>query len=233
MRLAARFLLEFQENDAAGAAWRHMKKPGRLENILKPKDGKRLARPVTDPDVCARCAALGPTCCELTPGEEELCFPVSNMEKHRIDEFLGHEMGGFAQEKNVRAFVNNMARLFPREREILEKLFPSHGFHLRLSTDKSGKCVFLGPAGCGLPNEVRPYYCRLFPFWATGGKLTIFTPGGCLACREGRTARGALEIFDVTAVRMLDLHCRLRMAWGLPPKEGMQNVTPSLAGPIK
>ncbi len=212
---------------------RRVKSPAAWRCILKPKDGKRLARPTQDPDVCARCAALGPTCCELTPGDEELCFPISDMEKHRIDEFLGHEMGGFAQEKNARAFVNNMARLFPREREILEKLFPSHGFHLRLATDKSGKCAFLGPSGCGLPNEVRPYYCRLFPFWAAGGKLTIFTPAGCLACREGRTARGTLGVFGESAVKLLDLHCRLRMAWGLPPKEGMQNVTPSLAGLIK
>ncbi len=201
--------------------------------MLKPQCGKRPEKASLDAAVCARCAALGPTCCELTPGQEELCFPVSLMEKRRIDEFLGLELGGLAHERNSRAFVNNLVRLFPRERKIVETLFPSKGEHLRLATDKTGRCVFLGPGGCGLPNEVRPYYCRLFPFWVSGSRLTIFTPPGCLAYREGRSERPMLELLETAAVKMIDLYCRLRMAWGLPPKEGMQNVTPSLAGLMK
>jgi len=201
--------------------------------MLKPQSGKASEKNTLDAAVCARCAALGPTCCELTPGEEESCFPVSEMEKRRIDEHLGLELGGLTQERNSRAFVTNLVRLFPRERKILETLFPPHGYHLRLATDKAGRCAFLGPSGCGLPNEVRPYYCRLFPFWVSGSRLTVFTPPGCLAYREGRSEKPMLELLETSAVKMIDLYCRLRMAWGLPPKEGMQNVTPSLAGLMK
>jgi len=38
---------------------------------------------------CSRCAEQGPTCCVLTPGNEDLCFPVSTIERLRIEEHIG------------------------------------------------------------------------------------------------------------------------------------------------
>lgn len=179
--------------------------------------------------VCARCAGLGPTCCEISPGQEEACFPVSPLERQRISDHVSLSRGAFVEEKNSRAFVTNLHRLFPRERRVVDALFPAAGTHLRLSTDVRGRCRFLTGTGCALPNEVRPYYCRLFPFWVVSGKLAVFAPGGCLACREGRSVAGMLESLHVRAEFLLDLHCRLRLAWGFPPEEGMAFVTPALA----
>lgn len=179
--------------------------------------------------VCARCAGLGPTCCEISPGQEESCFPVSAVERQRISDHLALSRGGFVEEKNSRAFVVTLGRLFPRERRVVEALFPATGTHLRLSTDSRGRCQFLGGAGCVLPNEVRPYYCRLFPFWTVSGRLTVFAPAGCLAHREGRTVPGVMTALGVKALHLLDLHSRLRLAWGFPPEEDMAFVTPALA----
>ncbi len=179
--------------------------------------------------VCVRCAALGPTCCEISPGQEECCFPVSELERQRISDHVALSRGGFVEEKNSRAFVANLQRLFPRERRVLDALFPAGGTHLRLSTDSRGRCQFLSAAGCVLPNEVRPYYCRIFPFWVVAGRLTVFTSGACLAHREGRTISGMLTSLETRAAVLLDLHRRLRLAWGFPPEEGMAFVTPSLA----
>ncbi len=179
--------------------------------------------------VCARCAGLGPTCCEVSPGQEEACFPVSDLERQRISDHLALSRGGFVEERNSRAFVTNLHRLFPRERRVVDALFPARGTHLRLSTDARGRCQFLAAAGCVLPNEVRPYYCRLFPFWVVSGRLCVFAPAGCLAHREGRSVAGMLESLAVPAARLLDLHSRLRLAWGFPPEEGMAFVTPALA----
>ncbi|WP_246287746.1 YkgJ family cysteine cluster protein [Desulfolutivibrio sulfoxidireducens] len=179
--------------------------------------------------VCVRCAALGPTCCEIAPGQEECCFPVSELERQRISDHLVLTRGGFVEEKNSRAFAANLHRLFPRERRVVDALFPMGGTHLRLSTDARGRCQFLSGAGCVLPNEVRPYYCRLFPFWVVAGRLTVFTSGACLAHREGRTISGMLVSLETRAPSLLDLHRRLRLAWGLPPEEGMAFVTPALA----
>ncbi len=186
------------------------------------------ARP-SGTDVCRRCAGQGSTCCCLTPGEEELCFPVSDTEKHRIVEHLGLDRGAFTQEPNSGAFRANLHRLFPRERRVVDAIFPAAGRHLRLSCDARGRCVFLRAHGCLLPRQVRPYYCRLFPFWVVGGRVTAFAAAGCLAHREGRDVAAMLALLDGTEADARDLHGRLRLAWGLPPKEGMPFVTPSLA----
>ncbi|MHC1790070.1 YkgJ family cysteine cluster protein [Solidesulfovibrio sp.] len=185
--------------------------------------------PPTGASVCAACAAAGPTCCSLTPGQEELCFPVSDMERTRIVEQVGLSLGAFTPQANTGAFLANLVRLFPRERAILGRLFPQEGQHLRLSVDAAGNCVFLRADGCCLPRAVRPYYCRLFPFWLSGAAVSAFAAPGCLVHRQGRTVSRMLALLDSTEADVRDLHGRLRLAWGLPPKEGMPFVTPSPA----
>lgn len=183
----------------------------------------------SQPDICGRCAAAGSTCCELAPGHEELCFPISEMERHRIGEQVGLSLGAFTPEANSRAFVASMRRLFPREGRRVEALFPETGRHLRLSVTPEGRCVFLRADGCRLPRAARPYYCRLFPFWMTDGRVTAFAAAGCLVHRQGRTVAGMLRLLEATEGQVRDLHGRLRLAWGLPPREDMPAVTPAPA----
>ena len=152
---------------------------------------------------------------------EEFCFPVSEMEWERILDHAG-EKGSFVQEANSTNFVDNIKRLFPGERDLVEQLFPWHKHHLRLATDPEGGCVFLGLGGCVLPREARPYYCRVFPFWIYGDRLTFFTPAKCLAVKEGRSPAGIRKILGTSEAEVRDLHGRLRLAWGLPPREGMR-----------
>lgn len=173
----------------------------------------------TDANVCARCARLNPTCCRLTPGQEDLCFPVSELERQRIVEY-GPRMCGLTGAPNSKAFLTNIMRLFPRDRAALAAVFPPHGEHLRLATLPSGECAFLGQKGCILPREARPYYCRLFPFWVSAGAVTAFDAKGCLACDEGRAVSGMLPLLGMTRSMVRELHGRMRMAWGLAPGEG-------------
>ncbi|WP_428566354.1 MAG: YkgJ family cysteine cluster protein [Solidesulfovibrio sp. DCME] len=181
------------------------------------------------PDICARCAASGPTCCVMTPGHEDQCFPVSEMERQRIGEQTGLSRGAFTPEANSAAFLASLRRLFPGEGQVLEALFPPGRRHLRLSVGPSGRCVFLRADGCCLPRQVRPYYCRLFPFWMAAGRVSAFAATTCLVHREGRTVAGMLAAIVMTEAQVRDLHGRLRLAWGLPPREGMATVTPSPA----
>jgi hypothetical protein len=180
-------------------------------------------------DVCARCAAAGPTCCSLTPGQEDACFPISEMERTRIVEAVGLGLGAFVPQANTEAFVAHVGRLFPRDRDSLARVFAPNGKHLRLAVDHKGDCVFLRSDGCCLPRPVRPYYCRLFPFWLSSGAVSAFAAPGCLVHREGRTVARMLALLDCTESGVRQLHGRLRLAWGLPPKEGMPFVTPSPA----
>jgi Fe-S-cluster containining protein len=180
-------------------------------------------------DICRRCAGVGPTCCAQPPGTEETCFPISEMERRRIEEHLGLDRGAFTLEPNSSAFRTRLSRFFPGESRLVERLFPAAGAHVRLRLDREGRCVFLRRAGCLLPRQARPYYCRLFPFWVTADRVTVFSAAGCLARREGQDLAGMLALLNCAAVTARDLHGRLRLAWGLPPKEGMPFVTPSPA----
>ncbi|WP_460139038.1 YkgJ family cysteine cluster protein [Salidesulfovibrio brasiliensis] len=176
-----------------------------------------------DPHVCARCAQQGPTCCRLEAGQEEVCFPLSVTEQERIREVLP-DTGGFEQEPNSRAFINNVRRLFPNEDEAVHELFPVKGTHVRLALGKDGSCRFLGPNGCVIPKESRPYYCRLYPFWITGGEVLVFDSPTCLARRECRSINCMFRVIETNAATVRDLYGRLRLAWGLPPSRGMRPV---------
>jgi Fe-S-cluster containining protein len=141
------------------------------------------------------------------------------MEWERVLDHAG-QRGAFVRETNTQPFRNMVARLFPGERALVESLFPHHKVHLRLATDTSGRCIFSSSDGCQLPREARPYYCRLFPLWIYGERLTAFTADGCLAVREGRTVRGVMQRIAVTESEVRSLFGRLRLAWGLDPGPG-------------
>lgn len=181
----------------------------------------------TDPSVCAACAGQGPTCCELAPGQEESCFPLSRVEMDRIREFVNGQ-GWFALEANSAAFVANVCRLFPADKRRARQLFPRGGEHYRLAVDASGACKLLGETGCVLPAEARPYYCRLFPLWMDGDKLRVLE-AHCLARRRARGPEELLRQVGLTAKTVHDLHCRLRLAWGFSPCAGEDLTDPILS----
>lgn len=184
-----------------------------------------LSAPLSsDPEVCRRCARQGPTCCTLSPGQEEFCFPLSLKEKERMQE-LKPDTGGFALQDNGKDFADSMARLFPGEETLVRELFPKHRQHFRLAVAENGDCRFLGASGCVLPAEARPYYCRLYPFWMANERITYFDSPRCLARRESRGLNGLIEALGATAATIRDLHGRLRLAWGFPPRPGMPAVT--------
>jgi Fe-S-cluster containining protein len=177
-----------------------------------------------DPEVCRRCAAAGPTCCTLSPGQEEFCFPLSLAEKERMQELLP-DTGGFVLQDNGKAFVDSVARLFPGEEGLVRGIFPQHRQHFRLAVAANGDCRFLGPNGCLLPAEARPYYCRLYPFWITNERITCFDSPRCLARREARGPGEMIALLGTSAAAIRDLHGRLRLAWGFPPRPGMPAVS--------
>jgi Fe-S-cluster containining protein len=176
-----------------------------------------------DPHVCRRCALAGPTCCQLSAGQEEFCFPLSVLEKDRIRDHLP-DLGGFASAPNSASFVDGLSRLFPDERREVKALFPAGKEHLRLAVDAHGACRFLSPGGCLVPREARPYYCRLFPFWITGERITLFETPFCLAQQEHPKVGDLLAVLGLTTTQVASLHGSLRLAWGLPPRPGMDAV---------
>lgn len=174
----------------------------------------KTAAPVSDADACSRCAEASGTCCTLTPGQEEFCFPLSERERADMEAAgAGPEM--FCTQANTQAFLDNLCRLFPGEGPRVSALFPTEGFHDRLAVAPDGACRLLGPQGCRLPGEARPYYCRLFPFWIRAGRQMYFEFKDCQALRESRGGAGLLRRLGMTEAGVFDLYHRLREAWGL------------------
>jgi len=170
------------------------------------------------PDVCSRCAARNRTCCSLSGGDEEFCFPISMPEMEAIRS-AGH--GGedcFVLAPNTPGFVRQLSMLMP-EADI-RTAFPVPGTHWRLATSGQGDCVFLGREGCVLPRGARPIYCRLFPLWVFHGQLTWFTASECLANEECSSLAPMLVAMrtDRTEVRSLFAEMCSKLGLGPNPK---------------
>lgn len=155
------------------------------------------------PDVCRRCAAVGRTCCAVTSGDEEFCFPVSSAEMSAIRE-AGESGECFVSAANTAGFVEQLALLMSGYD--IAKAFPPQGSHWRLATTADGRCVFLGEGGCRLDRSVRPAYCRLFPLWYFEGRLTWFTAEECLANKECPSLAAMLRAMGTDSAEAKALH---------------------------
>ena len=167
------------------------------------------------PDVCSRCAARNRTCCTVSAGDEEFCFPLSVPEMEAIGSAgLGGE-DCFVFVPNTPGFVKQLGLLMP-EADI-DRAFPAQGSHWRLAVSDQGDCVFLGREGCVLPRSVRPVYCRLFPLWVFHGQLTWFTAAECLANRECSSLASMLAAMGTESAEVRALFAEMCSKLGLGP----------------
>lgn len=167
------------------------------------------------PDVCSRCAAKNRTCCTVSSGNEEFCFPISLPEMEAIRSAGQGGEDCFVLAANTPGFVKQLSLLMP-EIEIGEA-FPPQGSHWRLATTEEGDCVFLGHAGCVLERSVRPVYCRLFPLWVFHGRLTWFTAEECLANKECSSLAPMLAAMGTDSAEIKALFAEMCSKLGLRP----------------
>lgn len=144
--------------------------------------------------ICLQCSKVNPTCCRLNPGTERFCFPLSSGEITRISGYLGKN-NFFAQEINDKEFIFRLTKLLPLPRKQIFQLFPLDSFHKRLKTDKDGSCLLLRENGCTLPEDIRPAYCRIYPFWFKDSRLTFIKDSHCLAQDHKQSVQGLLKLF--------------------------------------
>ena len=176
-----------------------------------------------EPGACARCAARFPTCCRIKAESEECCFPLSEPEQAAIRAHVGAGAVMVRQENTLR-FIKGMQDLFPGERALIAASFPSGGTHWRLVLASDGACVFLQPDGCALPRDIRPAYCRIFPFWIRQYEIWHFSSRECQAQREQRARPALQNSFGLSDADVWDLYATLRQGWGLPPRPPRQSV---------
>ena len=169
-----------------------------------------------NPMVCGLCSRDGDMCCRCKKGEEELLPPLSDLELNKMEAALTPELfrSAVTEATNTLLFLKQVRRLFLDGGADVQRVFPSDGTHRRLSIHDNGYCTLLGPDGCFLPKEARPFICRLYPFWFTGHRLQVFQNPGCLALNQSRTVSGLCQQLGTTPDELKILHGKLRQAWG-------------------
>ncbi|GIW90370.1 MAG: hypothetical protein KatS3mg109_0802 [Pirellulaceae bacterium] len=103
--------------------------------------------------ICVRCARVQKTCCQTSE------VYVSPGDVRRIAAYTGQ--WDFFHDALPSDPVYAEQDDDPPWRDLV---FQPDGKRRILRRQPSGDCVFLGPAGCRLPLEVRPLVCRLYPF---------------------------------------------------------------------
>lgn len=164
--------------------------------------------------ICAICAQNGPTCCQLGQEQTGILFPISAVEKDIISDSGRWKSGNFIDRApNSSRFISHLKYLFPNDQKKIRNIFPQHGHHECLLTDKKGHCIFLGPTGCLLPNEARPLYCRLFPFWVIDGRVAHFHFDLCQAQKGDKPVKDIIMSLKANAPGIISLYKTLRRAW--------------------
>ncbi len=148
-------------------------------------------KPPTGP-VCARCpVALGVSCCE--PREDEQLATLTRSDVARIREHTGLAARRFIVEEGLSEME---AADYEARRPLYRGYFRQGPVRLTLAM-RAGACVFHERGrGCGLPADVRPVACRLYPFerWPDGSWSVQMGRYGDLAeARAGRDACLAVE----------------------------------------
>jgi len=107
----------------------------------------------TTENFCAQCARHQKTCCQT----RQVYITLGDVK--RIETYTG--LSGFWEFR------------LPDDPEYLDQsddpawaefVFRPDGSRRILRRQDDGACMFLGPAGCLLPLEIRPLVCRLYPY---------------------------------------------------------------------
>lgn len=165
-----------------------------------------------DPPLCARCHLAGDGCCALSAGGgTEQMFGLTLGEIEDIARASGMEPSQFVVADKVSSeFLAGLMRIHP----VFGQIMPGCA-RIRLTVDDDGACVFLGAGGCRLPWEVRPLYCRLYPFWFTpDGRLMVLLSDTCMAQKGAMSWREVLARLGEDEERLRGLFERLQRLAG-------------------
>ncbi|WDP89760.1 MAG: hypothetical protein HUN04_08570 [Desulfobacter sp.] len=172
---------------------------------------------MTNPHICAQCDATNRSCCTLRAEDNDgMPTPVSEPEVVKILAAQGHQRREEILDirPNSEQFTHQMTLLFPDMADYIHHAFPMSGHHMELKT-QGDACIFKDDQGCLLPNEARPHFCRIYPFWFFGSEPQIFQDHNCLALQKNRTIPEVLLSLGTNADTLRRIHNRICRDWGL------------------
>jgi len=170
----------------------------------------------SNPHICCRCDMSGNSCCKVrNNGENEIQTPLSDKEVRKIMALQkGKEHRDFFDlMPNTDQFIAQIKELFPDRSDSVKENFTKKTHHYELKT-VNNSCIFLNDSGCRLPTEVRPFFCRIYPFWFLNGEPMIFQDSQCLALISHRNIPEVLLCLGTNPDELVDLHQQMCHAWG-------------------
>jgi Fe-S-cluster containining protein len=128
---------------------------------------------------------------------------VTSGDIERVAAYVGsydfYERKGIAE--HLRARYSNPDYVPDGDHHWVRIVFDREGKRPVLRHHPDGYCIFLeNGKGCRLPMDVRPLYCRIYPFDFNAEGITGLVKNGCPAhlLPEGRTLLDALEMDEAT-----------------------------------
>jgi len=159
-------------------------------------------------NICAKCHENGTGCCIMHPSEEDFMFGLTDHEIQKIALTCSINENEFVVCDNVS--TDTMAYYLKLDSLFSDVMIECKRKRFKL---KNGKCFFLTENGCELPVNIRPYYCRLYPFWVNQEKKTTFIPSErCLAQNYAVLVDDLYAIFntDEAGIKNLyDEYCKI------------------------
>ncbi|MDD4155064.1 MAG: GNAT family N-acetyltransferase [Candidatus Cloacimonetes bacterium] len=138
--------------------------------------------------ICADCHKQGKGCCLINEHNNQGYIGISINDINRIKEYSQINQKEFIiEEYKTDQEINLLVKHY---HPIFEKIYTDNRC-FRLKTIDN-HCIFQKKTGknkfgqCILPDEVRPLYCKIYPFWMTTDNkyITILPSNECLAQRE-------------------------------------------------
>lgn len=153
--------------------------------VLEPRVPAALPEPYRPDDpICVKCAATRRTCCQDTE------IYVTPADVRRIEDHTGRS-----------AFFDFRLPVDPvyldqgDDPTWNRHVFRGDGTRRTLLQQENGDCTFLTHQGCGLPLEVRPLVCRLYPYHYNDTGIVSLAQGCPTALlKDGETILTALDM---------------------------------------
>lgn len=173
---------------------------------------------MTNIDICRQCNSNGTSCCAVRSEnlEKMMIPPVSEAEVERILFFIGNTNRNdvFKTKANSTFYIHQMLNLFPNMEKSIFEAFPENKNHYELKTPNNA-CALLGINGCVLPKEIRPHFCRIYPFWFFGEDSHIFQDSDCLALQQCDTIPEVLLALGTNPETLKQIYSQIFQDWGL------------------
>ncbi len=172
---------------------------------------------MANPHICGQCDSMNRSCCTLrVETNDGLPAPVSELEIERILSILEDKkrQDFLDVQTNSSRFVNQMSLLFPHMPKSIQRAFPLNENHFEIKTLEDG-CVFKDTGGCLLPEEARPHFCRIYPFWFFDEEPQVFQDKSCLALETCGKIGEVLLSLGTNHETLKQIHSLICEDWGL------------------